>query len=330
MARARLVGTLLCATLAGWTARQARNGIRRLVGRPRRGADNAAVWALLRHWAGRRPIAAISAIDKGAEGGCSQALSMILARALAAALGLPYAHSPFRDVAHADRPMAEWEQAWERLFNLGDGAPAASAMSGPVLDVVGLFASDAYGPWLLRRLSPWVAAQRDDLRARYAGGRAIRPERAGDGPARQALTVAIHVRRGDVSPRAHAHMWTDPEIVAQSARQVREVLGRRGIACRLVLVTQGKAGELAGLIGGDVEVLADGDPMASFDVLAGADVLVMAKSSFSYVAALLSRGVVAASANFYPALPGWVPVGGDGRFDPDRFVAAVDRSLQDR
>ena len=39
----------------------------------------------------------------------------------ARAFGHTYAHTPFVSIDHGDRPMASWVEAWESLFNLGDG-----------------------------------------------------------------------------------------------------------------------------------------------------------------------------------------------------------------
>jgi hypothetical protein len=46
---------------------------------------------------------------------------MMNAISFARACGLTYVHTPFKVIAHADRPMEEWVAGWETLFNLGDG-----------------------------------------------------------------------------------------------------------------------------------------------------------------------------------------------------------------
>jgi hypothetical protein len=50
-----------------------------------------------------------------------------------------------------------------------------------------------------------------------------------------------------------------------------------------------------------------------------ADIFIMAKSSFSYVAALISDGLKLAPSDGYPPLADWVVVGTDGAFEVKAF-----------
>ena len=69
---------------------------------------------------GRRVKITCSGVGRD-EGPGSQALMVMKSIAFARACGLDYAHTPFSEIAHADRPMKEWAGAWERLFNFGLG-----------------------------------------------------------------------------------------------------------------------------------------------------------------------------------------------------------------
>ena len=53
------------------------------------------------------------------QGAAAQALIRMNAIAFARTSGFDYVHTPFSEIAHADRPIGEWVSAWESLFNLG-------------------------------------------------------------------------------------------------------------------------------------------------------------------------------------------------------------------
>jgi hypothetical protein len=64
--------------------------------------------------------------------------------------------------------------------------------------------------------------------------------------------------------------------------------------------------------------------------LVGADVLIMAKSTFSYVAGLLSDGINIYEPCDYPPMPNWLVRGSDGRFAVDEFERQLHRLFKAR
>jgi hypothetical protein len=70
-----------------------------------------------------------------------------------------------------------------------------------------------------------------------------------------------------------------------------------------------------------------GDVFQCLQQLIGADIFVMAKSSFSYTAALLSQGIVIYSPFWHAPLQRWVAVDRDGILPSDDFQSALSRYL---
>jgi hypothetical protein len=74
----------------------------------------------------------------------------------------------------------------------------------------------------------------------------------------------------------------------------------------------------------------NGDVFECLHSLITADILVMAKSSFSYTAALLSRGIVIYSPFWHAPLQQWIVAGRDGSLPESQFGSALSRKLLER
>lgn len=305
---------LLLFGLASGLGRQARNAGRLMLGRERHGRDNRAARQVLGHVFGRAPIGHVTHGAAPGEGAGSQALAMLMAQALADQLGTAYAHTPFLALNHAEGDAAEFARRWEDLLQLGASYPPVADAPGQGLDINALFQSDLYNPRSRTLLHRAMARQLPALRARF---HAARPK-AQSGP----LTVAIHVRRGDVSATRNAHMWTPPDELREVAQRLSGCLAGAGIAHELLIVSQGTPADFPELAGLDCRFVLDEDPLASFERLAAADVLVVARSSYSCLAGLLSRGVVLEDSCGYLRLPHWIAAPG-GQFDEAALLAAL-------
>lgn len=168
----------------------------------------------------------------------------------------------------------------------------------------------------------------------------------------RAWRVAIHVRRGELFAVDSDRMLANRYYIAV-AQNIARVLGPLGIDYRMELHTEIPSREfvvepdhhgIANRIGGPKLVSPDMCRLDEFGVLpnlacyvneaaidclrrlATADILVMSRSSFSYLAAILNRKGVILYHPFWHAAPSsWVTVGADGHFDPSDFRRAVAR-----
>jgi hypothetical protein len=174
------------------------------------------------------------------------------------------------------------------------------------------------------------------------------PEQSG-----RPLRVAVHVRRGELFVVESQRMLPNSYYVA-AARQVARALEARGIAYGIELHTEIPTAEFAvkpgypGLMSRavnsvispamshltDFEVLPHlvrciNDPtLDCLRKLATADVLLMSRSSFSYLAAILNRrGIVLCNPFWHGTLSSWLQVNDQGAFDSTRFVEALDKFL---
>jgi hypothetical protein len=274
--------------------------LHRLVGWHRAAAAEDA--ALLAHLIADGRVAsgiAVTCRDR-LDGAGAQAFGVIAAMVLARFAGCRYVHSPFTVVDHAVGERREWAQRWERFFNLGDGElpapddaelvrisafvrdPAAYAGRNIVI-AERLFELPA-GP-----AAPIREALRDELRAKYWRGPkgAIPLHRAATG-----FTAAIHLRRGDVSATRNSRSYVPGDHVLRQVARLRKALAPFGWPLTINLYSEGSPEEFQAFADIGCNLHVSEDAFESFHNMVTADILMTAPSSFSHLAALLSRGII--------------------------------------
>lgn len=112
--------------------------------------------------------------------------------------------------------------------------------------------------------------------------------------------MAVHIRMGDVAndPKNADRRTPFDQIlkVIERARQSNPGLD-------VNIYSEGEEGEFCDFT--DCQLHLGTDVFETLDGLINAESLVMAKSSFSYVAGILSRGTVVYDAFWHPRLPSW-------------------------
>jgi hypothetical protein len=267
----------------------------------------------------------------------------------ARACGLTYVHTPFNRILHADRPMQEWLDAWEAHFNFGLGEEAADLMTLPTgsttaeiplladnREIVNFFYNSGD---LLRLfglsdddLTRMFDATIPEFRRKYYSNKSPRGN--------EVLTVCVHVRRGDTLADGsrtdrliNRDMWTGTSVIAETVAKVRAVLDAHCIKYKICVFSQRDKDntDLAELDASDTEFFLDADPIWSMREIIEADILIMAKSSFSYVSGLLSDGIKIYEPWLgYPPLSSWVIRDPNGEFDCTAFERQLLRHIEPR
>ena len=260
------------------------------------------------------------------DGAGAQAQAVVSVMLFARAIGARYVHTPFFVVDHNPDSSPDWPARWERFFNFGaDELPAAALHDRgvPCLRVVSPYAiispgvlyeiPHCYPTWSLSRaLLPGLLAE---LRERFLA------DKPAVLPSRNRLRVAIHMRRGDVTEDGpHARRFTDTVTVERLFQGLERALHGADVPFSATLYSQGDPAQFGSLADQGVTVDTRADPFETFLQLVTADVLVTAKSSFSYLAGLLSRGVVLYQPFWHGPLDDWVRQSGDGGFDRLAFL----------
>jgi hypothetical protein len=303
-------------------------------------------WQMVLHLSGLRPIKKITCRPSSDEGPGSQVFSVMNAINFARCAGLTYVHTPFSQIAHADRSMQDWAAAWDTLFNLGAGELPCDPSAREVV-------SHCYNPaalelclgWDLRRaeIQQHFQAMIPDLRRKFYLNKSPRWN--------QKVTIAVHARRGwDTGSPSGSYRLKSAESILRTITRVKNVLDSRGIQHTISIYSEGgradfeeldfpgiqiskyrvgryargRTDDVSDLSLSSGESVVDVDAIQAMQDMIEADVLIVAISSFSYCAALISDGIkIFASADERPRIDAWLVRSDDGSFD----AAAIERQL---
>jgi hypothetical protein len=268
------------------------------------------------------------------DGAGQQAIAVVSAMMLARYAGCRYYHMPFARMAHAEGSLEQWAERWERFFNLGDGevpvpagaelVPLSAIVANPAAyaDRAVVVADRLFH--LPYAAAPAGEALRTDLRARYwrSPKDGIASHRAPHG-----LTIAVHLRRGDVGPQSHAHRYVPDEAMLREIGRMRRALAPLGRPLAFNLYSEGDAADFRAFAEAGCALHISGDPFEALHNMVTADVLLGSPSNFSYMAGLLSRGIMVDARMRTVPLSNWVRRNGKRDVPVRRLRRALARRL---
>lgn len=248
-----------------------------------------------------------------------QALARMSGINFANAFGATYVDTPFKRVDHAPGDMSAWVSQWESLFNFDREEQRVRPGKDRVVDYADyLSGRTRINPgdvlrfqqfyWLHRRYPDSFNTVARSFQSKYGFARDDR---------RDDVTVAVHIRRGDVGSNANSLRFTPNQKIVKTIATLREILQDLDVPFSIDLFSQGKASEFAEFAELGCRLHLDADAVWTMRNLIESDLLVMSKSSFSYVAALINRGVKLYEPTFNPPLSEWIVKRKDGSFDRD-------------
>lgn len=250
-----------------------------------------------------------------------QAMARISGINFAQAFGATYVDSPFARLDHAPTDQQDWCSAWENCLNLGEGEEvrgdsnyvvvsyADYLLKGvPITENTILRFQQCY--WLHRHYPNSLNDISELLRTKFK----LPPNTR----ARDRVVVAVHVRRGDVGNARNSIRFTPNDAIVRAIQSLRSILDGLGVTATFEVHSQGRPSDFEEFSRLGCELHLDSEAIWTMGKLAGSDILIMSKSSFSYVAALINRGVKIYEPTFNPPLSSWIVRQSDGSFDRKR------------
>ena len=262
----------------------------------------------------------------------SQAMAKIMAMTLARHFGRRYLHAPFASIEHAPDSPTVWAVEWERFLNLGEGEERLPADAEFIHVPALLNAPEAYrdrpvvvGERMFhpdrRHVAPVLEALRRDLRARYwMTDKSRIPLRRGPSGS---LTIAIHLRRGDIMPGNRFGRYEPDDAALRAVRRLLRAVAPLGRPLTINLYSEGEAEQFRAFADLGCQLHISTDAFESLHNLAAADVLLMGRSSFSMLAGLLSTGLVITPHPRPPRLGNWVQRSKSGELSIRRVRQAL-------
>jgi hypothetical protein len=267
---------------------------------------------------GSRPRITTPALHRlGPDGAGAQARLVMCAINFARTFNLPYVHTPFCEISHADRPMQLWVKAWNEEFNLGAGEISAECSHNDCVDFLGDLGSfvSCFG---FRNLHAVFNITSKEFRKKYYLNKAPKLN--------SSLIVAIHMRRGD----AVTH-WSHVKDTYVTVRKIIDVMDTMTLTYNIQLFSEGSVSEFSELEPLGVKLYLNADAIWTMRELIEADILVMAKSCFSYVAAIISDGIkIYEPFVSCPPLKDWLVRQPEGDFDEHLFKDKLEAMIHSR
>jgi hypothetical protein len=118
------------------------------------------------------------------------------------------------------------------------------------------------------------------------------------------FNIAIHIRRGDVQPDYNGGRYTSNDFYLIQMQYLCEKYKDRAILFHIF--SEGFESEFECFKTQNTVLHLNEDVKTTFIGLVTSDVLVQSKSSFSYVAGLLSKGIVYHISFWHPPLSSWI------------------------
>lgn len=220
--------------------------------------------------------------------------------------GIKYYHRPFANVMFPDG-KPDWPGRWERFFNLGMGedllpdsvkimTPLEWLTKGKPEDVV-IAVNHCYSYIQQGHTADKLEIIRPALRRKYYAG-SPKPF------VNEKKYVAIHVRRGDVKAdnRYAVRFTSNEDVIFRVSRLLGGNIGKDEIH----IFSQGSREDFEAFQSlGNVRLFLDTDPFETFHRMVHADLLIAGKSTFSYLAGLLSENAVRAESWYHKPLTSW-------------------------
>ncbi len=224
------------------------------------------------------------------DGGGSQVLAIVGVAAFAGFFGARFVHTPLSFVEHCprDEKMEDFCSKWETVVSLFGFSKIQteqfveySSLEDFLVDFL-LFRTR--GKLISLENVSYITDTHPEIYASIGLGEASQVKSQNE-----TKTIYVHVRRGDVKldgPNSFRH--TSDEIVRGNIEAVRKRVAGES---EVFLVTENPSLEFRHKFK-DCTVISEKDPVKALHLLSRADILVMSKSAFSFVAALASKGEI--------------------------------------
>lgn len=227
---------------------------------------------------------------------------------------IEYVHTPFNRIQHNHKMDPEWERKWEDFFSFRSNIINAREILNRGFKEITL-----RHPLLLFKKNNYLFSVRNchectdlvpdrynlimkKIRSQFRERHITSKLRN-----REFIKIALHIRRGDVSNEGlHADRFTDPETLNRLLEVITSWLHNNNFKFEIDLFSQGSEEEFSALKHFNPNLKLNQDEFETFISLVDSDVLVTAKSSFSYTAALLCEGLIFYDKFWHNPLENWI------------------------
>lgn len=233
---------------------------------------------------------------------------------------LTYCHTPLAKIEHNYDNNPSFNEETERFFSFSKGEKDISSLNvdHKIINLDNLsfhtiyqicryvitfspkviFQKSHYHNYTNRVAAKYILIKKQLQDKFYTNPKKSRSEDYG-----KCLHIAYHIRRGDVK-ETDTDRYTDNQIIFNKLNEFIAVLNQMNIRSQISIYSQGKKNDF-GKLQEIATLYLNENVFDDFYSLVKADVFFMAKSSFSYAAALLSEGIIIYEPFWHPPLNDW-------------------------
>jgi hypothetical protein len=262
--------------------------------------------------------------DDGAGAQIHSILSIML---FAKKFNLQYLHNPLNELAHSKDDAREWPTKWETFFSLGNGeTPLDSYVHKKSklrsIKFIGLLNKRAHTIFQVPNCHSYTDLFSDDYRLMVDNFKAkyyLTPKTSLF-QRTDILNIAIHIRRGDVvSAGDRYNRYTPNDVLIDRLNVITKTLDKENKVYQVNIFSEGKVSDFNEFSKYSTTFFLEEDEFKTFHSLVKADILLMAKSSFSYLAALLNEGIIFYEPFWHRPLCNWLNINSDGHTLEKKF-----------
>lgn len=243
--------------------------------------------------------------------------------------GASYVDTPFSDIEHVTNRTTGSVQAWEKLLNLGRGEMSISSGDDCIIDYVNFLAGrETWSPACILRIPQcfWLYRRHPNLLDQAAHIFSSKYDWCKKTP-NSHLSVAVHVRRGDVGANKNSMRYTENSVVLRTIAGVERTLKSMNLAYSVTVHSQGAPADFSEFTSRGYALNLEEDAIIAMRHFIESDVFLMSKSSFSYLSATYNKGVKLYLPTFNPCLPSWIKMNSNGDFNSSRLARAIELHL---
>ncbi len=262
------------------------------------------------------------------DGGGAQAHAIMSTMVFAEEMGLQYAHTPFVEIEHNSEDIKDWVCDWEVFLNLGLDEVSAKELIDSGIQKRPIRSLKS---WKRKRKTlfevPFSHEYTDcfprsylSLRKRLRMKYWATDKKSFDPRYNQEkISIAVHIRRGDVSNKVNSKRFTGNAEIVLKLKKILSGIGKSRELVEIRIYSQGDKADFQEFLELNASLHIDEDVFSTVHALVCADVLVMSKSSMSYIAGILSEGLVIYEPFWHQPLPQWLEVDHNKSIDARHF-----------
>lgn len=273
----------------------------------------------------------------------AQVLAVYSAMVYAKAINIQYMHIRLKKVDHNDKKNPHYEKEIEEYFSLGSNETHIDNINIQEYNVIDLNSVKGILRYLVfnflfkpdtqvvfqsehfHNYSNWLPEKYNLIKEELRNKFFATPKNYPLHKSGVALSLAIHIRRGDVS-KDYKDRYTSNSEIRIKLNALIKILNNNSIPFIIHVYSEGEEKDFIEL--SDIAVLhLNDDVFETFYNLVEADILFMAKSAFSFIAALLSKGLIIYDPFWHKPMKQWF-IYQNGVFSKNKFQTALKEILK--